>query len=121
MTDEPTPDVEVPKLRARYVAGIAAAKDEGWVNYHVVRLVEDEAGERYGAPTFVIADMDRDQVDHLWQHLGTALGYMDSTRSLRPLEAEREAEAEQFYDATGEHSNGAFQAGWSGGRRAGIR
>jgi len=60
----------------RYVAGLAPT-DAG-MHFSVIRLVEDERGERVSAPVFVIGDMTEDQAEHLHMQLGKALGKPDA-------------------------------------------
>jgi len=58
----------------RYVAGLAPVPDRGEMHFSVIRLIEDEAGNRTAQPVFVIGDMTEDQAEHLWMQLGKALG-----------------------------------------------
>lgn len=58
----------------RYVAGLAPNPEMGEMHYAVIRLVEDEAGNRVSQPMFVIGDMTEEQAEHLWVQLGKALG-----------------------------------------------
>jgi hypothetical protein len=57
----------------RYVMGLGPG-DDGTILYSVVRLVENEQGERTANPVIVIGDMTEEQARHLHKQLGNALG-----------------------------------------------
>jgi hypothetical protein len=64
-------------VSVRYVAALAPISDEE-MTYAVVRLVEDDEGNRISSPVFVIGEMTQEQTEHLWMQLGKALGKVEA-------------------------------------------